>query len=241
MSTPAQIKANRQNGGKSKGPATPEGKAVSSANAWKHGLLCRDVVGPAEDPAAFEALQERLHAELKPVGQLEEDLVSRIAAQAWRLRRVERIEAGLCTWLYYDVLATRVKEKAKTFTEDLDNLEPTVLVTNRKRYQAATVEQRKHEAMQQSETATLGAAFIEDASKVNAFSKLARYEAAIERSLHRNLHELQRLQAARQGQPVAPPVAVDIDIDISADNRTLGRALEEGAADSEENDVTNAD
>ena len=54
--------------------------------------------------------------------------------------------------------------------------------------------------------------FISLSVNGDSFSKLSRYEAAIERGLYRALHELQRLQAARAGQPVAPPVAVDVDV-----------------------------
>jgi hypothetical protein len=64
-----------------------------------------------------------------------------------------------------------------------------------------------------TDTAALGLSFIRDANGANAFSKLSRYEAAIERSLYKALHELQRLQAARHTQDsVTPPVAVDVDI-----------------------------
>ena len=48
--------------------------------------------------------------------------------------------------------------------------------------------------MQDAETPTLGLTFIRDANGANAFSKLSRYEAAIERSLYKALHELQRLK-----------------------------------------------
>lgn len=58
----------------------------------------------------------------------------------------------------------------------------------------------------------LGSAFISLSVNGDAFSKLSRYEAGIERGLYRALHELQRLQAGRSGQPVPPPVAVDVDI-----------------------------
>jgi hypothetical protein len=44
---------------------------------------------------------------------------------------------------------------------------------------------------------------------------LSRYEMTLERSLYKALHELQRLQAARDGQAVPPPEAVDVDISIS--------------------------
>jgi hypothetical protein len=67
---------------------------------------------------------------------------------------------------------------------------------------------------QEDETATLGRTFVRDADKANAFSKLSRYEAPIERSLYKALHELQRLQAARRADGDVPPPA-DIDVDVS--------------------------
>jgi hypothetical protein len=66
---------------------------------------------------------------------------------------------------------------------------------------------------QEDETATLGRTFVRDADKANAFSKLSRYEAAIERSLYKALHELQRLQAARRADgDVLPPAAIDVNV-----------------------------
>ena len=44
---------------------------------------------------------------------------------------------------------------------------------------------------------------------------ISRYETTLERSLYKALHELQRLQAARDGQAVPLPTAMDID--VSAD------------------------
>jgi hypothetical protein len=48
----------------------------------------------------------------------------------------------------------------------------------------------------------------------DVFSKLSRYEAAIERGLFKALHELQRLQAERRGEDVAPPAAVDVEVTV---------------------------
>jgi hypothetical protein len=56
----------------------------------------------------------------------------------------------------------------------------------------------------------VGLAFIRDGNGADAFSKLSRYESAIERSMYRALHELQRLQAERAGQDVPPPVVLEI-------------------------------
>ena len=49
------------------------------------------------------------------------------------------------------------------------------------------------------------------------FSVLSRYEITLERSLYKALHELQRLQAARQGQDVPAPAAVDVNLNVSGD------------------------
>jgi hypothetical protein len=64
-----------------------------------------------------------------------------------------------------------------------------------------------------SDASKLGLSFIRDGNGANAFSKLSRYEAGIERGLYKALHELQRLQAARRADGDAtPPVAIDVDV-----------------------------
>ncbi len=63
----------------------------------------------------------------------------------------------------------------------------------------------------------LGLSFIRDAVSRNAFSKLSRYETSILRALHRYLHELQRLQAARQGEAAQSPIAVAVTIDAASE------------------------
>ena len=77
----------------------------------------------------------------------------------------------------------------------------------------AIAETKKMAAVRDGETATLGQTFVRDAETANAFSKLSRYETAIERSLYKALHELQRLQAARHaGGNGTPPLAIDVDV-----------------------------
>lgn len=49
--------------------------------------------------------------------------------------------------------------------------------------------------------------------------KVVRYEAHLNRQLHRDLHELQRLQATRQGKPVVAPVAIDVDVSNGAHSK----------------------
>jgi len=87
------------------------------------------------------------------------------------------------------------------------------IITNEQKHQEALDKAKEMKARQDAETATLGRTFIRDANEANAFSKLSRYEASMERSLYKALHELQRLQAARgAGGNVSPPVAVDVDV-----------------------------
>ena len=95
MTTEKQIVANQANAEKSTGPRTPEGKAIVSRNATKHGLLSRHVLLRCEDEQELVELGKRLRAQLAPVGELENLLVERIIAAAWRLRRVVAVETGV--------------------------------------------------------------------------------------------------------------------------------------------------
>ena len=53
MTSERQKAANQANALHSTGPKTPEGKAVVRFNAFRHGLLARDVVLPGEDADAL--------------------------------------------------------------------------------------------------------------------------------------------------------------------------------------------
>jgi len=213
-----QARANRKNALKSTGPKTPEGKAVVRHNAIKHGLLAREVLLPGEDEEAFNELNEDLIAYFQPVGTLENMLVDRIIATHWRLKRLGRVEAGVFAWQHYEELAERAQLEARTyeadqrrsaFFEELNGFLP----TDEQKREEALSKVREMKANQDTETAALGGTFIKDAAGANAFSKLSRYETAIERSLYKALHELQRLQAARRAEGnVSSPVAVDVDI-----------------------------
>lgn len=106
MASERQVGANRRNALQSTGPRSPEGKAVASRNAVKHGLLASTTLLPDEDPAELEAFAEGLLDDLQPQGAAEELLVERIVSSAWRLRRAGRIETGVLT---YEWLALRAE------------------------------------------------------------------------------------------------------------------------------------
>ena len=66
MTTLDKIKSNRRNAMRSTGPKTKMGKAISSKNALRHGLLSRAALLPDEDPEAFADLQRGIEADLDP-------------------------------------------------------------------------------------------------------------------------------------------------------------------------------
>ena len=95
MSSPARVKANRLNAQRSTGPRTVAGKAKSSLNATKHGLLSRQPLLADEDPADCDELHDRLVEALSPDGAIEELLVDDAVALLWRLQRLHRVEVAL--------------------------------------------------------------------------------------------------------------------------------------------------
>jgi hypothetical protein len=150
---------------------------------------------------------------LQPVGELESLLVDRITAATWRLRRLGRVEAGIFAWQLYEELAERAQQEAKSYVSTIADVYNNDFIRDEQKHQEALSKAQEIKAKQDAETATLGRTFIRDADNANAFSKLSRYETAIERSLFKALHELQRLQAARRAEGnVPPPVAVDVDV-----------------------------
>ena len=62
------------------------------------------------------------------------------------------------------------------------------------------------------EEKTLGQALSYDFTNYDTYGKLIRYEASIERGIYKALHELQRIQAARNGERPPAPIAVDVDV-----------------------------
>ena len=99
----ARAAASRQNGARSRGPKTPEGKARAAQNALKHGMRARKYVLLAqEDAAAFAALETTILAELAPKGVLQTLLARRVAVAAWRLERADRMEAEVLEFRSYD-------------------------------------------------------------------------------------------------------------------------------------------
>lgn len=89
-----RLDANRKNALKSTGPKTPNGKATSSRNALKHGVLtATPILVGLESRKAWERHRDGVLKSISPVGYIEELLTNRIAVISWKLWRVDRYEA----------------------------------------------------------------------------------------------------------------------------------------------------
>jgi hypothetical protein len=85
----------RINGARSRGPVTPEGKAISSRNAMRHGLLARNVLLSNEDPKAFEMFFYLFIERFKPVNDIEMSMIEDMTAAQWRLHRGIAMEKSI--------------------------------------------------------------------------------------------------------------------------------------------------
>src|SRR5688572_7525620 len=80
---------------RSGGPRTEAGKARSSQNARKHGLLTEKIfILQTEDPAEWQKLQDAWIAKLEPKDDIELVAVNRIAFAVWRMHRLWAMETA---------------------------------------------------------------------------------------------------------------------------------------------------
>ena len=93
--TQKQIDAARANGARSRGPKTPEGKAISSQNALKHGLLAQAVLVGSESPKGFDAHVDLHMDRFCPRDGLERELIEEMATSSWRMRRAWAMESRM--------------------------------------------------------------------------------------------------------------------------------------------------
>lgn len=212
--TESRRAASRENGRKSKGPKTEEGKRAVRHNALKHGILAKASLLPDEDPALFAALTEEIRSATQPVGALEVNLVELIASYVWRLRRVVQTESGLFAKPIFEARRSSALQEAESFRrrppgEGPSELEALIAEYGRAEsrdhwpivdddaYSAALERANTAQTHLEAEAVEIASAFSEDAQRADAFSKLSRYETTIERALFKASNELRALQRER--------------------------------------------
>ena len=175
MSTQAKILANCRNAQKSTGPNTPQGKAVVSQNALKHGLSARHDVIITESQADFDLHRDALLAELHPQGPMESILADRIVSLSWRLKRADLIQNQTIDALHEESTATLFPALTRLLTPE--NQDPDLI---------------------------LGRIALKDFSNERVLDRLLMYERRIEHSLYKTTLELQRLRLLRTLEPSEP-------------------------------------
>ena len=86
---------NQANAQFSTGPRTPEGKAISSQNARKHGLSAKSLSIQPADQEDFNDLLAQYQREINPQGPIQQTLFEELVAAAWNLRRVRTLQSEL--------------------------------------------------------------------------------------------------------------------------------------------------
>jgi hypothetical protein len=203
MTSERQKAANRANALHSTGPKTQEGKAVVRLNAFRHGLLTRDVVLPGEDADAFGDFLNHVRAELSPVGPIEELLVDRAVNIMWRLRRLAGAETALFDWRVRVLKVGQLTEQVRSYQVAFPVFPPDITDKAAHTKAMEALARAKHERDQ--DKLLLGRALDADAKEGDTLGKLGRYERSLERSLFRTLDELRQLQDRRRNRP-APPI-----------------------------------
>ena len=91
--TPARLAANQRNALKSTGPKSPEGKAASRLNAFKHGLAGEGtLLAPGEDAKLVEHRAKVFAQHLGAAGEMGEFLAHRAALLSVRMERLAERE-----------------------------------------------------------------------------------------------------------------------------------------------------
>jgi hypothetical protein len=95
MSSLRKVDSCHNNGAKSHGPVTPEGKEHSAMNGLRHGFSASKIVLATEDRPSFDDMREAFIEKHHPADDVESFLVDEMAVANWRLHRIWAGEAAM--------------------------------------------------------------------------------------------------------------------------------------------------
>jgi hypothetical protein len=164
--------------GQGGGPKTPEGKAISSRNALKHGLWSTQNVLPyIEDEDEWLEFEAEIVASEAPVGPTELELVRYLASLLWRRRRIglfERAAFDKAIEGFWTSLAIRKRQEG---VKDEKDITPEM-----------------HERYADLADRWVHYSVIPSVSESNA---MMRQEAHLNKQIYRTLWELRLMRKAR--------------------------------------------
>ena len=125
--TEKKLAANRANARRSRGAATPAGKARAAAANLRHGYYSQSaevaLAALGEDAAEFKRRLESLLATWQPANALEMGLVMRMARALWRMERFDRIQESLAVKHLERALETKKRLEACVCMPLIEKLE----------------------------------------------------------------------------------------------------------------------
>jgi hypothetical protein len=187
--SPKQLRANRRNAQASTGPRTQDGKARSALNAVDHGIFCKELLMPGEDPLELQTFCDQLLNALQPRDALESSIAAQYVEAKWRMRRVRA---------------------AASFRDDDDPGDDPATANDPA---ARTREREQRRAARRAlvpVSATMARSFHEEGQ--GTFERLTRYQSRLEISADRALRQLRHLRNDR-GPVWVPPDEVEAQSD----------------------------
>jgi hypothetical protein len=189
-------------------------------NALKHGLTGQQVVLLGEDVEEFENFSQILSYEFRPKGLLEEILVEKIVAEAWRLRRARVLEVAVYQREELRAKLGAARHEVTKFERDVFQLQGLPTEVEPKDREAHKQAQEAYRKLEAEPTAPSISLLGKMEKCEEATAKLERYEATRFQAFLKALHELERLQARRAGEDVPVPAVLDVDLSVCANDTT---------------------
>lgn len=195
MTTDKQKAANQANAKKSTGPKTEEGKAKSSMNPLKHGLLAKRPFMTEEEQEEFEALWAMLREEFQPAGGYDEMHVFDLADLFWRQRKCPQMEGEILIYARCAIdYETARSEATDTECQVLGLDDPLNASDLSSKCEDLKFMARLAKKECQGAEDSDGGAFLHTLKMGDPLSKLARHETRIRNEIRRIVAELQERQ-----------------------------------------------
>jgi hypothetical protein len=110
LTSEARLAANKQNATRSKGPTSPEGRAISRMNSLKHGLTGEGIVVAEDDQQEVASRAEAFNDAMKPRSPAGMVLVLQMATLSVRMERAGQQE--------FAAIALNVRHAAENFDQE---------------------------------------------------------------------------------------------------------------------------